>query len=118
MLSSDSSSSSLGLDVLEQEVVEYIYNTRTRKWDMSKEVYRIETSERSSRGSHEARDSLQFRAWKRDSEDMFLVTQYRQTCNSEQVGRARCVLHTWFVCDVAVCCRVFVDELATTLAVL
>ena len=101
MLSSDSSTSSLGLDVLEQEVVEYIYNTRTRKWDMSKEVYRIETSERSSRRSHEARGSLQFRAWKRDSEDTFLVSHYRQTCNSEQVGRARCALHTWFLCDVA-----------------
>ena len=101
MLSSDSSSSSLGLDVLEQEVVEYIYNTRTRKWDMSKEVYRIETSERSRRGSHEARGSLQFRAWKRDSEDTFLVSQYRETCNSEQVCRARCTLHTCFFCDVA-----------------
>ena len=120
MLSTDSSRSSLGLDVLKQEVVEYIYNTRTRKWDMSKEIYLIETfaQERKRREAHGARGSLQCRAWKRDSEDMFLVTQYRQTCNSEQVGRARCVLHTWFVCDVAVCCRVFVDELATTLAVL
>ena len=101
MLSTDSSRSSLGLDVLKQEVVEYIYNTRTRKWDMSKEVYRIGTSERSSRRSHEARGSLQFRAWKRDSEDTFLVSQYRETCNSEQVCRARCTLHTCFFCDVA-----------------
>ena len=103
MLSTDSSRSSLGLDVLKQEVVEYIYNTRTRKWDMSKEIYLIETfaQERKRREAHGARGSLQCRAWKRDSEDTFLVSQYRETCNSEQVCRARCTLHTCFFCDVA-----------------
>ena len=63
----------------EQEVLEYTYNSRTRKWDISNEIYEVETVVW-SRGGHRRCQ----RCWRKGCESLLLWKQYLEPTSSEQ----------------------------------
>ena len=63
----------------EQEVLEYSYNSRTRKWDVSKEVYQIENKAWAAGGHRRCS-----RCWRRGSDGMHVFKQYLKPARSEQ----------------------------------
>jgi hypothetical protein len=66
----------------EQEVLEYTYNSRKRKWDISNELYRIEIEPYADGGHRRC-----WRAWKEDTDGLFLVKQYFHNASSEQASK-------------------------------
>jgi hypothetical protein len=68
------------VDKREEDVLEYSYNSRTRKWDVSKEVYQIENKVWATGGHRRCN-----RCWRKGSDGMHVFKQYLKPVCSEQV---------------------------------